>query len=284
MRNTLRLLLPLGVFVLSSCGESKAPHETTGATESTSTGMSLVEEAKTLAEKTINKVETLDWESWKNKLTQVDLSQAKKALDGIDISAAKAKYDELAGALARKDYVQAEFYAKQFDALLSSDVAGRTIEFLKLESEKGTDAAITAVREYLNTPGLGQSSKEFGEKMLAHLQSVEQKQVEGVLCFIVYYAVDSKVRIEGPHGQNLAAVLAVAAVSTGFDAYDLHAKEGVELSEAILRTLGTNKNDATKAWNEIVQASKKGVNDIKEELTEKSAQLRAQEATPSPVK
>jgi hypothetical protein len=263
----IRHLLACTAVILTACGESKTPSGTAaieGETPATKAGATFVEEAKAMAQKALDSVEKVEWKAWKNKLTQADLSQAKKVLDGIDLPAARTKYDELAAALAKKDYVQAEFYAKQFDELMSSDVAGRTIGFLKLKAEKGTDAAVAAVKDYLNTPGLGESSRQLGEKMLVHLQSVEQDQIEGVLCFVVYYAVDSKVEIKGPHGQNMAAILAVAAVTTGFDAYDLHTKEGMELSDAIFKSTGTNKDKATKAWNEIVAASKKGAGALKD--------------------
>lgn len=266
MKSITHPLWLLAALVLSSCGESNAP-SAAGDSSGSPGEPSLVTKAKDLTHEAITSVEKLDWEGFKNKITQADLTEAKKALNGIDISAAKAKYDELAEALTKKDYVQAEFYAKQFDTLLSSDVAGRAIEFLKLESEKGTDAAIKAVREYLNTPGLGQSSREFGEKMLGCLQSVEQEQVEVVLCFIVYHAVDSKIQTSDPHLKHLPAHLAVIAVSKGFDAYDLHTKEGMELSDAIIKSLGMNKEEAATAWNDIVAASKKGTEAVKNELS-----------------
>ena len=257
----IRHLLACTAVILTACGESKTPSgtvSTEGESSSTKVGVTFAEEAKTMAQKAIDSVKKVEWEAWRNKLTQADLSQAKKALDGVDLSAAKAKYDELAGALAKKDYVQAEFYAKQFDELMSSDVAGKTIEFLKVESEKGTEAAIKAVKEYLNTPGLGESSRKSGEKLLGYFQSVDRGDVEGILFWATFYIVRSKVPINDPHMQDAVAMLAASAIPRGFHAYDLHTKEGMELSDAIFKSMGTNEQEATKTWNEIVAASKKG--------------------------
>jgi len=87
--------------------------------------------------------------------------------------------------------------------------------------------------------------------------------------------VRSQIPIDDPHLKDAAATLAASAIPRGFHAYDLHTKEGVEISDAILRSLGSNQDEAAKAWSEIVQAGKKGVDGIKKELMEKS---------PSPAK
>ncbi|QIF01114.1 hypothetical protein [Roseimicrobium sp. ORNL1] len=265
----------LAALMLSSCGESKAP-SASGDSSTSSGETSLVAKARELTRGALASVEKLDWDGFKNKLTEVDLSNAKKALEGVDLAAAKTRYDELALALSKKDYAQAEFYAKKLDELLASDLVSKSIEFLKVESEKGSDAAIQAVKAYIDTPGLRQSSKEFGEKMLGYFQSVEvnRDDVEGVLFWATFYIVRSHVPINDSHLQDAVAMLAASAIPRGFHAYDLHTKEGVELSDAILRSLGSNKDDAGKIWNEIVKAGRKGVDNIKKELTEKSAHFR----------
>jgi hypothetical protein len=245
-----------------------------------------MEKAKELTRETISGVEKLDWNGLKSKITEVDLSGAKKALEGIDLATAKAQYDELAAALSKKDYAKAEFYARKLDALLTSDLVSKSIEFLKLESEKGSDAAIKAVKEYINTPGLAESSKQFGEKMLGYFQSVEVNRgdVEGVLFWATFYIVRSQIPINDPHLQDAAAMLAASAIPRGFHAYDLHTKEGVELSDAILRSLGSNQDQAANVWNDLVQAGKKGVADIKKELVEKSPAPQVQEQSAAPSK
>lgn len=285
MRNTLRSLSLLAALLLSACGESNVP-PATGDQSTATEKPSLMEQAKALTKETIAGVEKFDWNGLKNKITEVDLSGAKKALEGIDLTAAKIQYDELAAALGKKDYVRAEFYAKKLDALLASDTISKSIGFLKVESEKGTDAAIKAVQEYISTPGLAESNKQFGEKMLGYFQSVEmdRDEVEGVLFLATYYVVRSKVPIDDPRLQDAVARLAASAIPRGFHAYDLHTKEGVELSDAILESLGSNKDEADRAWNEIVQAGKNGVEGIKKELKEKSAQREAQDAVPAPAR
>jgi hypothetical protein len=278
MRNTLRPLSLLAVLLLSACGESHAP-SATGDQSISKEKTSLMEKAKELTRETIAGVEKVDWNGLKSRITEVDLSGAKKALEGIDLAAAKAQYDELAAALSKKDYAKAEYYAKKLDELLTSDLVSKSIEFLKVESEKGTEAAIEAVKEYISTPGLTEGSKQFGEKMLGYFQSVEVKRgdVETVLFWATFYIVRSQIPINDPHLQDAAAMLAASAIPRGFHAYDLHTKEGVGLSDAILRSLGSNQDEAAKVWDDLVQAGKKGVADIKKELVEKSPASQVQE-------
>jgi hypothetical protein len=273
----IRHLLACTAVILTACGESKAPSGTTStegeSPSSAKAGVTIIDEAKAMAQKAIESVNKVEWEAWKDKLTQADLSQAKKALEGVDLAAAKTRYEELAAALGKKDYAQAEFYAKKLDELLTSDLISKSIEFLKMESEKGTDAAIKAVKDYIATPGLTESGRQFGEKMLGYFQSVEVNRgdVEGVLFWTTFYIVRSQVPINDPHLQDAAAMLAASAIPRGFHAYDLHTKEGVELSDAILRSLGSNKGEAAKVWNDLVQAGRKSVDGIKKELTKESA-------------
>lgn len=277
MKSQAIVLSLISVLPLTSCGESKAP--ATPSSEATPPSEpSLIKKARELARKGIASVEALDWTALQSRITAEGLSIAKQALDGVDLAAAKARYDELAAALAANDYVKASFYAQKLDALLSSELVSKSVEFLKVESEAGADAARKAVEEYLLTPNLSENARLFGKQMLSYFQSIkaDRGDMEKVLFWATYYVVRSSLPGPDSHLQNALAGIAASAIPRGFHAYDLHTKEGVELSEAILRSWGTDKKGAEDFWNGLVRAGKKGVGELQKALGTEPAPAEAQ--------
>jgi hypothetical protein len=139
------------------------------------------------------------------KRVDQDAAMLREQFAKLDLPLLKKQFEGILEAVQKGDYNKAQQIALSMDKALGTDTLARSLGILKMRAEKGAEATLAAIKEYLSRPNITPEERKLFEGLMVALETAGSDDSKAFVHSTIVLACKDKLGNE--QGQLLAALV-----------------------------------------------------------------------------